>query len=67
MNSKEKSVSENGNSRQKSVNVYIAFYILIALVFVAIGPMVFSSDWVSSSDFHSSIEITSEGYTGRPV
>lgn len=32
---------------------------LIVLAFVAIGPRVFSSEWVSSSDFHACIEICS--------
>ena len=32
---------------------------LIVLVFIAIGPRVFASDWVSSSDFHACIEISS--------
>ncbi len=38
---------------------FIILYLLIVVGFVAIGPMVFSSTWVSSSDFHSCIEISS--------
>ncbi len=38
---------------------FIILYLLIAIGFVAIGPRVFSSTWVSSSDFHSCIEISS--------
>jgi len=38
---------------------FIILYLLIAIGFVAIGPRVFASTWVSSSDFHSCIEISS--------
>ena len=38
---------------------FAALYGLIALVFIAVGPWVFASDWVSSSDFHACIEICS--------
>jgi hypothetical protein len=46
------------NSDEKT-KVFIILYLLIAIGFVAIGPGVFSSTWVSSSDFHSCIEISS--------
>jgi len=42
-----------------SIVGFIALYALITIGFVAIGPKLFSSTWVSSSDFHSCIEITS--------
>ena len=38
---------------------FIILYLLIVVGFVAIGPKLFSSAWVSSSDFHSCIEICS--------
>ena len=48
----------NENTKARSTG-FIILYLLIAAGFVAIGPMVFSSTWVSSSDFHSCIEISS--------
>ncbi len=44
---------------QSSVGRFLVFYSFISLVFVGIGPKVFSSTWVSSSDFHACIEISS--------
>jgi len=38
---------------------FILLYLYITLMFVAIGPTVFSSTWASSSDLHASIEISS--------
>ena len=38
---------------------FVLLYLYIILMFVAIGPTVFSSTWVSSSDFHACIEIAS--------
>jgi len=38
---------------------FVLLYIFIAVGFVAIAPVVFSSTWVSSSDFHCCIEIVS--------
>ncbi|MHC4488061.1 MAG: ATP-binding protein [Planctomycetota bacterium] len=38
---------------------FIILYLLIVVGFVAIGPKLFSSAWISSSDFHSCIEICS--------
>ena len=58
MNDRKTDVTENtgGNSTAK---MFLMACIAIALVFVAIGPKAFSSDWVSSSDFHACIEISS--------
>jgi PAS domain S-box-containing protein len=39
------------------VRASLAVYAAVVIVFVAIGPMAFSSGWVSSSDFHACIEI----------
>jgi PAS domain S-box-containing protein len=39
------------------VRPFLMVYAAIVIVFVAIGPMAFSSDWVSSSDFHACAEI----------
>jgi signal transduction histidine kinase/DNA-binding response OmpR family regulator len=50
----------NGTKTEdSSIKVFIKIYILILLTFIAIGPRVFASDWVSSSDFYASIEISS--------
>ena len=38
---------------------FIILYLVIVVGFVAIGPRLFSSSWISSSDFHSCIEICS--------
>jgi len=48
-----------GNDYQHHVGKFILLYVFICLVFLGIGPKVFSSTWVSSSDFHACIEITS--------
>ena len=47
---------EAGNDNRVHVIVFIAIQVLL---FIAIGPFVFSSDWVSTSDFHACIEISS--------
>ena len=47
------------DKRQTTIRGFAALYALIVLVFIAIGPRVFISDWVSSSDFHACIEISS--------
>jgi len=44
---------------QTNIGGFILLYLFIALIFVAIGPTVFSSTWISSSDFHACIEISS--------
>jgi len=41
-----------------AITGFITLYALIVVSFLAIGPKLFSSSWVSSSDFHSCIEIT---------
>ena len=45
-------------TKAKSIG-FIILHLLIVAGFVAIGPKLFSSAWVSSSDFHSCIEICS--------
>ena len=57
-------ISDNGVVAQSAhnpsrVKIFLMAYVAIVLLFLAIGPMAFSSDWVSSSDFHACIEITS--------
>lgn len=56
----------SGNAHCKTRNLekgniirFILLYGVIAASFLAIGPRVFSSEWVSSSDFHACIEIAS--------
>jgi len=46
------------NIEEVSWKKFTFFYLAIASFFLAIGTRVFSSDWVSSSDFHACIEIT---------
>ena len=46
-------------NENKSIFHFVLFYILILLIFIAISPKLFSSGWVSSSDFHACIEISS--------
>jgi PAS domain S-box-containing protein len=38
---------------------FFFFYLLITAVFVSLGPIIFSSSWISSNDFHTCIEISS--------
>ncbi len=45
--------------RENGIFQHILPCILIVAVFIGISPFVFSSKWVSSSDFHACIEITS--------
>lgn len=47
------------NNQIRSITGFIIFYVLIMLVFIAISPHIFTSSWVSSSDFHACIEISS--------
>jgi len=56
--SNENSTTEK-NSGILRVRTFLITCAAIVLVFLAIGPMAFSSDWVSSSDFHACIEISS--------
>ena len=44
-------------TQSKKIGRFVFVYIFIALGFIAIGPRVFTSSWISSSDFHSCIEI----------
>jgi len=44
---------------QGSIGWFLVFYLFIVLVFIGIGPKTFSSTWISSSDFHACIEISS--------
>jgi len=59
MNDKEKIDAAPSAGNPSRVKVFLIACAAIVLVFVAIGPMAFSSDWVSSSDFHACIEISS--------
>ncbi|MEA2107932.1 MAG: response regulator [Pseudomonadota bacterium] len=48
--------SENpstGLHRNKTIQ-----YVIVAMLFIAIAPFVFSSSWISSSDVHATIEMT---------
>ena len=47
------------NDEDRDIKGFVTFYVFIFLTFIAIGPFIFSSDWVSSSDFHASTEISS--------
>ncbi len=48
--------------RRDAATVKMSFYWMllagVIMVFASIGPSVLSSEWVSSIDFHSCIEIT---------
>lgn len=56
---KERYVMNTRYNQNKSIFLFVLFYLLITVIFIAIGPKLFSSDWVSSSDFHACIEISS--------
>ncbi|MDY6934714.1 MAG: response regulator [Spirochaetota bacterium] len=58
----EDAITSLTRGRDNSRKIIIRFticYIIIILLFIAIGPHIFSSDWISSSDFHACIEISS--------
>ncbi len=55
----DKDLAANNESGMRTVKRFLWLYITIAAVFLLIGPKVFSSNWVSSSDFHACIEISS--------
>ncbi|MCP3900557.1 MAG: hypothetical protein GY707_12675, partial [Desulfobacteraceae bacterium] len=38
---------------------FFFLYLLITIIFISLGPIIFSSNWVSNSDFHACIEISS--------
>ncbi|MEA3361115.1 MAG: PAS domain-containing protein [Thermodesulfobacteriota bacterium] len=49
------------NSEEPSTGLHrnrVIQYVIVAMLSIAIGPFVFSSSWVSSSDFHATIEMT---------
>ncbi len=55
-----RNVLDNTASFEKcNIVRYVILYIAIALIFIALRPWIFSSDWISSSDFHACIEISS--------
>ncbi len=45
------------NLEKSNIIRFVLLYAVIAVSFFAIGPRAFSSEWVSSSDFHACIEI----------
>ena len=47
------------DNSDKLIFRFVVCYIIIVFIFIALGPRIFSSDWISSSDFHACIEITS--------
>ena len=47
------------NIKKRNSILFVVLCATIAFSFLAIGPWIFSSDWVSSSDFHACIEISS--------
>ncbi len=54
-----KALDKTVNSKKSNIILFIVLYVVITVFFLAIGPWVFSSEWVSSSDFHACIEISS--------
>ena len=50
---------KTGTKSEVPILSFMLLYALITVGFVAIGPALFSSTRISSSDFHSCIEITS--------
>jgi hypothetical protein len=59
MNAETSSWTKSVNYGNGNIVKFVMFYCIILLVFISIGPRVFASDWVSSSDFHACIEISS--------
>jgi signal transduction histidine kinase len=50
---------KTANVRKSTITICVALYIVIVLSFLAISPHTSTSQWVSSSDFHACIEISS--------
>ena len=46
-------LTESINKDDQNIRGFVIFYILIVLSFLLLGPHLFSSKWVSSSDFHA--------------
>ncbi|MFH1829587.1 MAG: ATP-binding protein [Pseudomonadota bacterium] len=59
MNTYENAIDISISYENRNFKGYIIACIAIAMAALAIGPWVFSSHWISSSDFHASIEISS--------
>ena len=59
MSISENTLNKTEKSQEVNIILFALLYIMIAFFFLAIGPRVFSSEWVSSSDFHACIEISS--------
>jgi len=53
------SLESYSDDDNRNITGFVVFYIFIVIAFVAIAPRIFSSTWVSSSDFHACIEISS--------
>ena len=58
MESMENPVNTLQSVERARTRKLVYLYVAIVALFVAIGPWIFSSNWISSSDFHSCIEIT---------
>lgn len=59
MNTVENAIDKTLYFKKHGLILFVVFYIVIAFFFLAIGPRAFSSQWISSSDFHACIEISS--------
>lgn len=58
MESKKNLVDMCQSTEEARTRKLVCLYVAIVILFLAIGPWIFSSNSVSSSDFHSCVEIT---------
>ncbi len=59
MNTFEITYDGIGVAKKDNVKIFIVLCIVLVLLFLAAGPVIFTSDWKSSTDFHACIEISS--------
>ena len=52
-------INTDHENEKDNIKKFIVLYLIQFSLFLAVGPWIFSSNWVSSSDFHACIEITS--------
>lgn len=57
MSTQDKSLKDRRELERVDIRYYVLAYVVIAAVFLAIGPMVLTSDRISSIDYYASIKI----------
>lgn len=52
-------LADSEHAYGRNIRGFLLFYAVIAFIFLAIGPSIFSSKWASSQNFHASLDIVS--------